>query len=232
MQPSQLIRSFYDHVLSAHRLDRLAEVASPEVRGVMEGPLAALFAAVPDIQFTLSDVLADGDRVAVRWTWTGTHRAPFRGHAPTGKVLTSSGLAIYTVRGAQIASVVLETDRLGFLEQIGAAGRALAPEHAAIYLVDMFTVPAASRADFEEATLRNRAFIRTLPGFRGDLIVVRTQGDAFDIATVAAWESAEAIASAKEAVGAYYREIGFDPVASLARWGATLTRTITTRYAG
>ena len=232
MQPTTLIRQLYDDALSAHRLDRLAELASPEVRTVMEGPLGALAAAFPDIRFTISDLVADGDRVAVRWTWTGTHRAAFRTYAPTGKVVTNAGLAIYTVRGAQIVSVVMETDRLGFLEQIGATNRALAPEHAELYLVDTFTVPAAARADFEAATRRNRDFIRTLPGFRGDLMVVRSQGSGFDIATVAAWENADALARAKDAVGAYYRTIAFDPAASLARWGATLTRTIGTRSVG
>ena len=219
MQPTTLIRSLYDDVLSAHRLDRLAELVSPEVRGVMEGPLTALIAAVPDIQFTLTDVLADGDRVCVRWTWSGTHRAPFRGHAATDKALTNTGLAIYTVRGAQIASVVIETDRLGFLEQVGAAGRALAPEHAAIYLVDTFTVPAAARPEFEEATRRTRTFIRTLPGFRGDLMVVRGGAEVVEFATVAAWDTQESFARAKQAVGDHYRRIGFDPQGGPCRLG-------------
>lgn len=232
MQPTTLIRRLYDDVLSAHRLDLLAELASPEVRAALEGPLTALLAAFPDLRYTLTDVVADGNRVAVRWTWTGTHRAAFRSHAATGKVVTNAGFAIYTVERGRIAAVVMETDRLGFLEQIGAAGRAIAPEHAEVYLVDLFTVPAAARADFEAATRRSRDFLRTLPGFRGDVMVVRTHGEAFDFATVAAWDSPASITRAKEAVGAYHRQIGFDPAASLARWGATLTRTIATRHAG
>jgi len=100
----------------------------------------------------------------------------------------------------------------------------LAPE--GIYLVDTFEVPAAARADFEAAMLRNRAFIRTLEGFCGDVVLVRKHGETFDVATIAAWESAAAVAKAKERVEAYYAEIGFDMRASIAKWGVTLERTL------
>ena len=95
-----------------------------------------------------------------------------------------------------------------------------------IYLVDTFTVPAAARSAFEAAMKRNRDFLRTLDGFRGDAVLVRTQGDAFDIATIAVWENAEAIARAKDRVAEYYRSIDFDMHASIAKWGVSLSRTI------
>ena len=96
-----------------------------------------------------------------------------------------------------------------------------------VFLVDTFTVPAAARSEFEAAMRRNREFIRTLDGFRGDAVFVRAQGDGgFDIATIAAWESPEAIARAKEQVTAYYQRIGFDMPATIARWGVRLQRTI------
>lgn len=99
-----------------------------------------------------------------------------------------------------------------------------APE--GIYLVDTFKVPAAARPEFEAAMLRNRTFIRTLDGFCGDVVFVRKQGETFDVATIAAWESAAAVASAKARVEAYYAEIGFDMRAAIARWGVTLERTL------
>lgn len=60
------------------------------------------------------------------------------------------------------------------------------------------------------------------------MVLVSEQGDAFDVATIAAWESLEAIARAKERVTAYYERIGFDMPAAVARWGVTLRRTICT----
>ena len=95
-----------------------------------------------------------------------------------------------------------------------------------IYLIDTFKVPSSARGPFEAAMKRNRDFIRTLDGFRGDAVFLRKQGDAFDIATIAAWESPEAIAHAKERVAAFYESIGFDMHAQIESWGVTLERTI------
>ncbi len=82
--------------------------------------IAGLRAAFPDIHYTVDDVVAEGDRVAIRWHWTGTHRAPFRVIPATGKSVTNAGLAIFRLAGGKVVAAALETDRLGFLEQIGA----------------------------------------------------------------------------------------------------------------
>ena len=96
-----------------------------------------------------------------------------------------------------------------------------------LFLIDTFTVPAAAREDFEAAMRRNREYIRTLDGFRGDAVFERRQGDAtFDLVTIVAWDSPAALARAKEQVGAFYQRIGFDMPAALRRWGVTLQRAI------
>src|SRR5262249_16819727 len=76
--------------------------------------------AFPDLHYTIDDLLAVGDEVAVRWHWTGTHRAPFRAFPATGKAVSNTGIGFFRLRDAKIVAAVLETDRLGFLEQIGA----------------------------------------------------------------------------------------------------------------
>lgn len=80
---------------------------------------AGLRAAFPDIHYTVDDLVADGDRVAVRWHWTGTHRGPFRDFPATGKPVKNTGTGIFQCRDGKIVAAHLETDRLGFLEQIG-----------------------------------------------------------------------------------------------------------------
>ena len=82
--------------------------------------MVGLRAAFPDIHYTVDDVVAEGDQVAVRWHWTGTHRGAFRGFPPTDKAVTNTGAGIFRLSGGKIVTAVLETDRLGFLEQIGA----------------------------------------------------------------------------------------------------------------
>ena len=104
------------------------ELVGPEYVGAQgdKGPagfktvVVGLRAAFPDVHYTLDDVVAEGDRVAVRWHWTGTHRAAFRGFPATGKTITNTGAGIFQFQGGKIVTAVLETDRLGFLEQIGA----------------------------------------------------------------------------------------------------------------
>jgi len=198
--------------------------------------VADLIGAFPDIHYSLLDLLAEGDRVAARWQWRGTFRAPFRGFAPNQAVVTDAGMAIFKLAGGRITSVELQTDRLGFLQQLGVvaplatlrAPPVLEVRRApmGVYLIDTFQVPAAVRGEFETAMRRNRDYIRTLEGFRGDAVLVRKQGEAFDIATIAVWEDSEAIARAKEQVAAFYQRIGFDMAATVARWGVAFQRTI------
>jgi steroid delta-isomerase-like uncharacterized protein len=81
--------------------------------------MVGLRTAFPDLRYTVDDLLAEGDKVAARWHWTGTHKAPFRAHPATGAVVTNAGLAIFQLKEGRIVAAVLETDRLGFLQQIG-----------------------------------------------------------------------------------------------------------------
>jgi steroid delta-isomerase-like uncharacterized protein len=89
----------------------------PAVFGKLMGTLRTAF---PDIHYTIDDVFAENDRVAVQWHWTGTHKAAFRAFPATGKAVSNSGTGIFRVQDGKIVAAVIETDRLGFLEQIGA----------------------------------------------------------------------------------------------------------------
>jgi steroid delta-isomerase-like uncharacterized protein len=82
--------------------------------------VVGLRTAFPDLHYTLDDLMAEGDQVAVRWHWTGTHQAAFRAFPATGKAVANTGAGIFRLRDGKIVAAVLETDRLGFLEQIGA----------------------------------------------------------------------------------------------------------------
>ncbi|HEY4176256.1 MAG TPA: ester cyclase [Kofleriaceae bacterium] len=228
-----VVMAFFD-ALNDKKLEVLPTLAHPELPGGTAGlqvGLGALLSAVPDIRYTLHDVLAEGDKVAVRWSWTGTQSAPFRNYPASGARVTDGGFGVFGVRDGKLASIEILTDRLGFLEQIGmgpASAAVIDPRRApnGVYLIDTFIVPDAHREEFEAATKRNRDFIRKLDGFRGDTVFVRKHGEAWNIATIAAWDSPAAIAAAKDRVQAYYKEIGFDVSAATKAWGVTMQRTI------
>jgi steroid delta-isomerase-like uncharacterized protein len=109
-------------------LATLEQLVAPEYVGPQgdKGPagfravMAGLRAAFPDIRYTVDEMVAEGHSVAVRWHWTGTHRGPFRAYAPTGKAVSNSGSGIFRFQDDKVVSAGLETDRLGFLQQIGA----------------------------------------------------------------------------------------------------------------
>jgi len=87
--------------------------------------------------------------------------------------------------------------------------------------IDCFSVPREARREFDAAMRRNLDFIRTLPGLREHLVFEKAGGStAFDVVTIAVWESQEAIDRAGERVRDHYRAIGFDLPAALARWKA------------
>lgn len=80
---------------------------------------ARMFAAFPDLQTTVHDLIAEGDRVTARWTDTGTHRADFFGISPTETSVEYQGLSIYRVEGGKIAEGWVQWDVVGLLQQLG-----------------------------------------------------------------------------------------------------------------
>jgi steroid delta-isomerase-like uncharacterized protein len=82
--------------------------------------MAAARTAFPDMHGAVEEVIAEGDRVAARMTWHGTHRGEFVGVGPTGKRVSFT--AFHLVRFSQGRAVEWwgTADLLGALRQIGA----------------------------------------------------------------------------------------------------------------
>ena len=88
------------------------------------------------------------------------------------------------------------------------------------FRIDSFDVPGESREEFVEAMQRNLAFISGLGGFLGHVVFEKTDGPtSYNIATMAVWESADAVEAAGGQVRDYYRRIGFDVQETLTRLG-------------
>ncbi len=76
--------------------------------------------AFPDLQLTIEDLLAEGEKVVTRWTVRGTHRGDLQGAAPTGKQVVTPGISISRIVEGRIAEEWVHWDTLGLLQQIGA----------------------------------------------------------------------------------------------------------------
>jgi predicted ester cyclase len=131
----QVVRRIYEDGINRNKPELLPELISSDYEGAQGGRGPAGFgsnidelrAGFPDVRFTLHDLVAEGDRVVVRWTWEATHTGTFRTWAPTGRRVTNSGIAIYQVEQGKVVRVWLETDRLGVLQQIGVIPPSLVP---------------------------------------------------------------------------------------------------------
>lgn len=95
---------------------------SPDREGVKR-LFAALRAAFPDLRAVIHDQLAEGDRVATRKTFRGTHRGEFLGISPTGRMVTFDVVDIVRIDKGRIAEHWNVVDLMGLLQQIGMTPR-------------------------------------------------------------------------------------------------------------
>ncbi len=75
--------------------------------------------AFPDLQITLHDVIVEGDRVASRGTWHGTHQGEFMGIPATGKRVAVSYIDIWRVENGKFVENWVQMDMLGLMQQFG-----------------------------------------------------------------------------------------------------------------
>ena len=77
-------------------------------------------AAFPDVQMTLEDLIAEGDRVVDRWTMRATHTGNFAGMPATGKQFTIGGIDISRLENGKIVEVWHQEDIISLMQQLGA----------------------------------------------------------------------------------------------------------------
>jgi predicted ester cyclase len=127
-----LIRRLYDDVFARWNLAVVDELIGHEFIGhemppeTPRGPVGfkqfygRLRSAFPDLRYGVDDVIAEGDKVVVRWTWKCTHKGEFMGIAPTGRQATVTGMAIYRVAEGKCVERWVELGLLNLLRQLGA----------------------------------------------------------------------------------------------------------------
>lgn len=124
-----IVRRFIEQVLNKKRHDLIDEffVNNIELHGV--GPsrigrkevsewYGKFVAAFPDWHVNIRDMVAEGDRVAVRMKSTGTHQGEIQGIPATGKPYTQNSIVIYRLTNGKIAEGYLQTDMLSMMQQL------------------------------------------------------------------------------------------------------------------
>jgi steroid delta-isomerase-like uncharacterized protein len=127
-----IVRRFYEEVLNEKRLDRADELVAqdyldhdavpgqgPGLEGAKQQRWAMYFAAIPDLHATIDDMVAEGDKVVVRYTAEGTQLGQLPGIPPTGKRFRTSGISVYRLAEGKLAEQWEQADMLGLMQQLG-----------------------------------------------------------------------------------------------------------------
>ena len=86
---------------------------------VKEHVVKWLHAVFPDLHQDIEEMIAEGDKVVVRWTNSGTHVGEFMGIPPTGKSFSIAGIDIHRLSGGKMAEHWHVVDLFGQLQQLG-----------------------------------------------------------------------------------------------------------------
>jgi len=131
-QNKALFRRFVDEVFNHGNMSVIDELVAPDfveheelppgIPQDLEGSkqLATMLrSAFPDLEATIHDIIAEGDKVAVRMTWTGTQQGEFMGIPPTGKSVSIGVFDIVRVAGGKLVEHWGQMDNMGMMQQLG-----------------------------------------------------------------------------------------------------------------
>jgi steroid delta-isomerase-like uncharacterized protein len=77
-----------------------------------------LYSAFPDLKLSIVDMVAEGDKVVVRFEAPGTHQGVFGGIQPTGRRAVWKGLVMYHVVDGKITEAWADWDDYGLIQQL------------------------------------------------------------------------------------------------------------------
>jgi steroid delta-isomerase-like uncharacterized protein len=110
-----LIEEFYPPDLVWHAPDQ-------DLRGYEQAKqsVSTFFAAMPDINITVEDVIAEGEKAVSRYTIRGTHQGETEEFGPpTGKQMELKGITIHRFEDGKIVEQWEAYDNLSVLQQLG-----------------------------------------------------------------------------------------------------------------
>jgi steroid delta-isomerase-like uncharacterized protein len=126
-----VINAFIQDVINQGRLERADDLVladfveldplpgQPPGREGLKVVIAQLRGAFPDIHWVVDEMLAEGEKVCTRFTWSGTHREMFLGIPATDKRVTVKGVVIDRLEGGKMADSRILMDTLGMMQQLG-----------------------------------------------------------------------------------------------------------------
>jgi steroid delta-isomerase-like uncharacterized protein len=131
-QNKALVRKMFDMIVTGNTAD-VAQVIAPDwvnidpalppMKGI-EGAkqLMTLFSsAFPGSQIKMEALVAEGDKVAVHFSFSGTHKGAFLNIPPTGKSFSVTGTGIFRFKDGKVVENRVVFDAVGLMQQLGVA---------------------------------------------------------------------------------------------------------------
>lgn len=110
-----LIRRIFEEVIPAGDPAAMRDLVAPDfldhdpLPGQPAGAegaeyvVSTMHTAHPDLQFTIDDLVAEADRVAIRWTLRGTNTGPMLGRPPSGQPVELAAIVIFRIAEGRLA---------------------------------------------------------------------------------------------------------------------------------
>ncbi len=127
-----VIQAFIEDVINQGHLDRADDIVIEDFveldplpgqaqgREGLKDVIRQIRSAFPDIHWTVDEMVAEGDKVFSRFTWSGTHEGAFLGVPATGRRITVKGMVIDRLAAGKMADSRILMDTLGMMQQLGA----------------------------------------------------------------------------------------------------------------
>jgi steroid delta-isomerase-like uncharacterized protein len=135
-----IVRGFADEVITKGNIEAAAEYVWENVVEQVplpgQGPglnglkdiIRAMRTGFPDVVFSIQEQIAEGDKVASRFEWTGTHKGEFLGIPATGWPVRVWGVVIDRLEDGRIKDTRIIMDTLGLMVQLGVVSLPAAPK--------------------------------------------------------------------------------------------------------
>ena len=113
------VEQYYAEVLNGRNLDAVSDFFTDQriVAGIRRGCFA-YFEAFPDLHIALDELIAEGDRVFVRSTMTGTHDGEYKGIPATGRHLSAESAEVFRIADGMFVGYWCMTNVAGLMRQL------------------------------------------------------------------------------------------------------------------
>ena len=127
----KIIQRLYKEILEDWNMPLADELVADQFtshdwpKGSPSGPEAfrnyysnVIRSVLPDARYEVDDMIAEGDKVVVRWRLLGTHKGNFLDISPTGRWVTLKGIAMYRLEDSKVTERWVVTDLHGLLQKL------------------------------------------------------------------------------------------------------------------